>query len=372
MTQKTINNALFSRIFTRHIPLLDVRAPTEFEQGAFPSAHNIPLLDNIQRAKVGTCYKQEGSEKAIALGHQLISGKVRQDRLNTWKKFTQQYPNGYLYCARGGMRSHIVQNWLAEQGINYPLISGGYKTLRRYLLETLEYADKHFKFIVLAGPTGSGKTHFLHSIKSGYIDLEKLANHRGSTFGGFPEKQPSQVTFENNLAIELLKAKAKGINCLLLEDESKLIGRCFLPLSIQSLIKSSPILLLKGSINNRVSTVFNDYIVDDILAYKQKYGKITGFNTFTENFRQNLKRISKRLGGERYATTLKLLNSAVNLYQMSNNPEGFRPFVKYLLTEYYDPMYHYQLTTQSREPLACGNTHQLRQWVNENIANHTH
>lgn len=116
-------------------PLIDVRAPIEFEQGAMPGAINLPLMMDDERAAVGTYYKRQGADAALALGHRLVCGDIRQQRLEAWKAAYQRFPNGYLCCARGGQRSHIVQRWLKETGIDCPLIEGGYKALRQTAIQ---------------------------------------------------------------------------------------------------------------------------------------------------------------------------------------------------------------------------------------------
>lgn len=121
----------YRAILVADTPLIDVRAPIEFTQGAMPTAINLPLMNDEERAAVGTCYKRQGPEAALALGHKLVAGDERQRRLEAWRKACIQHPRGYLCCARGGQRSHIVQQWLHESGVDYPLIQGGYKALRQ-------------------------------------------------------------------------------------------------------------------------------------------------------------------------------------------------------------------------------------------------
>ncbi len=123
-------------------PLIDVRAPVEFQQGAMPGAINLPLMNDDERAAVGTCYKRQGPEAALALGHQLVCGETRQQRMKAWLNACRQNPAGYLCCARGGQRSHIVQQWLHESGTDYPLIQGGYKALRQAAIQLTEELGK--------------------------------------------------------------------------------------------------------------------------------------------------------------------------------------------------------------------------------------
>ena len=114
----------YRALFLSPTPMMDMRAPAEFTRGAFPSALSLPLMSDDERAQVGMCYKQQGQDAAIALGHELVSGDLKAQRLAQWKAFTQQHPQGYLYCFRGGLRSQTVQRWLREEGIDYPLITG--------------------------------------------------------------------------------------------------------------------------------------------------------------------------------------------------------------------------------------------------------
>ena len=126
----------FRHIFLNDVPMMDVRAPVEFGQGAFPGVVNHPLMNDDERQQVGTCYKQKGQDAAIALGHQLVSGATKQQRIEAWAGFAQAQPQGVLYCFRGGLRSQIVQQWLkSEAGIDYPRVIGGYKALRSFLID---------------------------------------------------------------------------------------------------------------------------------------------------------------------------------------------------------------------------------------------
>ena len=230
-----IDETEFARIFINDIPLLDVRAPIEFEHGAFPNATNIPLMTNSQREAVGTTFTEDGHDAAIVLGAKLVTKAERVQRKRAWAKFFDQHgsnnkqTNPYgaaLYCFRGGLRSQISQQWIMEEtGLQQPRIQGGYKALRRFLMDSIERiaADESIELVVLGGKTGSGKTRILHQL-SNAIDLEGLANHRGSAFGPTATPQPTQINFENCLAIELLKKEAAGCKKLILEDEALCVG----------------------------------------------------------------------------------------------------------------------------------------------------
>ena len=103
-----MNDALFHRLFSSRVPLIDVRAEVEFARGAFPTATNLPILADAEREKVGICYRLEGPDAAVALGHSLVSGQTRQDRIERWLRFLRQNPEAHLYCFRGGQRSAIA------------------------------------------------------------------------------------------------------------------------------------------------------------------------------------------------------------------------------------------------------------------------
>ena len=197
----------YRALFLADTPMMDMRAPVEFAAGAFPSALSLPLMTDDERAEVGICYKNNGQQAAIALGQQLVCGELRAQRLRGWSDFAERNPNGYLYCFRGGLRSQTVQSWLRQQGIDYPLVRGGYKAMRRFLLDEMEQSIAKADFVLISGKTGTGKTRVIGDL-SRSVDLEGLAGHRGSTFGQLPQEQPSQIQFENAVAIALMKLLA--------------------------------------------------------------------------------------------------------------------------------------------------------------------
>ena len=155
------NTEDYQRIFLQDIPMMDVRAAIEFDKGAFPNSQNIPILNDSQREAIGTRYKREGQDAAIALGLELATPEIREHRLQQWQKFANANPEGYLYCFRGGLRSRTTQAWLKEKGLDYPLVEGGYKSMRTYLLQQLELSLQQIPFVILTGFTGSGKTQVL-------------------------------------------------------------------------------------------------------------------------------------------------------------------------------------------------------------------
>lgn len=337
---------------------MDVRAPIEFNKGAFPNSINAPIMNDIERAKVGTCYKQKGHEEAVKLGHQLVRGKVREERTQGWIDFATNNPEGYLYCFRGGERSHLAQAWLKEAGIEYPLVTGGYKAMRTWLIEYLEESIAACHFVILGGKTGTGKTRLLHKFPE-HIDLEGIANHRGSSFGRRVGGQPSQIDFENNLAIQFLRFREQGLNSFLLEDESKLIGRCSLPQTLKDKMEQAPILLLEEDLETRVQITFEEYIDQNLKDNIALHGEELGFETFAQDLIASLGRISKRLGGLRHQELLDIMERALSDQRERGDSSLHREWIRILLNDYYDPMYEYQLGNKQGRIVARGNQHEL-------------
>ena len=152
-------------------PMIDLRAPVEFARGAFPGAHSLPLMSDEERAEVGICYKAHGQQAAIDLGHRLVAGAERERRMAAWLDFAQRHPRGYLYCFRGGLRSQTVQRWMREAGVDYPLILGGYKAMRRFLLDEFDRSLERADLVLVAGRTGTGKTRVIEALPRA-VDLE--------------------------------------------------------------------------------------------------------------------------------------------------------------------------------------------------------
>lgn len=347
----------YRQLFLRDLPLMDTRAPTEFARGAFPAAVSLPLMTDDERARVGTCYKQEGQAAAIALGHSLVQGSVKAERLAAWIAFARENPAGYLYCFRGGLRSQIVQQWLAEAGVHYPRIRCGYKAMRQYLLEELERCIDAAHIVLVSGRTGSGKTRVIQAL-SRSVDLEGLANHRGSTFGALLSPQPSQIDFENRLAIALMKRLAGDDKRVVLEDEGKLIGRLALPQSLRDRMQEAPLLELDIPLEERVTVVLEDYVVDLGQRYRDAFGD-TGPQQHRERLQADLARTRKRLGGERYQTVSSLMETAFDAQEGNGAIDGHRAWITLLLRDYYDPMYNYQMRQRSGERLMVGDREQV-------------
>ncbi|MDO6459522.1 tRNA 2-selenouridine(34) synthase MnmH [Granulosicoccaceae sp. 1_MG-2023] len=348
-------------------PLIDTRAPVEFAQGAFPGAVNLPLMSDDERAQVGTCYKQHGQAAAIELGRRLVTPALQQARVEAWADFARRHPHGYLYCFRGGLRSQISQQWLHEAGIDYPRIRGGYKAMRRFLLDSLEPLLQRLPLLIIAGSTGCGKTDLIRALPRA-VDLEGLAGHRGSSFGAVSAAQPPQIAFENALIIQLLKRDAAGPAPVPLEDEGRLIGRRDLPQPLLNRMKQAPVVLLEAPLERRIELALRDY-VSDLYARLRQQGMDheQAVTTLAGRHRQSLFRIRKRLGGERYQYAGKLLDIAVQQHLKHDLLSAYEPLIALLLTDYYDPMYHYQLRHHARTVLAKGDHDTLLAFISDHL-----
>jgi len=328
-------------IFLNDRPMMDTRAPIEFTKGAFPGVVNLPLMTDNERQRVGTCYKQQGQQAAIVLGHQLVSGAIKAERIQAWADFARAHPEGYLYCFRGGLRSQIVQQWLKDEaGIEYPRVGGGYKAMRTFLLDTLDQAVVQCDFVLLGGMTGTGKTDVLTRLNNG-LDLEGHANHRGSSFGKRASGQPSNIDFENRLTVDVLKKRARGIEQFVLEDESRMVGSCALPLPLYQGMQRFPMVWLEDSVQGRVERILRDYVVDLCAEFVAVYGD-QGFAQFSARLLGSLNNIGKRLGGERHQRLFGLMEAALAEQARSGAVDLHRDWIEGLLNEYYDPMYAFQ------------------------------
>lgn len=340
-------------IFLNDSPLLDVRAAVEFERGSFPTALNAPLMNDDERHEVGICYKEKGQDAAIELGHRLVSGELKKQRIAAWQRFVADHPDGYLFCFRGGLRSRLTQQWIQESGLDYPLIKGGYKALRRYLIDQLEERIAQSEFLIVSGRTGTGKTRVLNQLPNP-VDLEGLANHRGSSFGREVTPQPTQIDFENRLAVAMLKAHHQVGGPIYLEDESRLVGRCALPHSLRERMAQSSLLVLEQRMEERVRIIREDYVVKMAANYALRDGNEAGWHNFEDYLLSALDRIRKRLGGERHKTLRHSMLDALQNQRTTGDISGHDHWIQSLLENYYDPMYDYQLQQKAGRILVRG------------------
>lgn len=345
-------------------PLMDVRAPIEFREGAFPHTCNLPLMNDAERAAIGKRYKDAGQDEAILLGLNLVSGTNKTARIEVWRQFALAHPEGALFCFRGGLRSRISQQWLySETGIAYPRIAGGYKALRRYLLDELASLPQRYQAYVLSGRTGSGKTKFLNTLQQA-IDLEGLAQHRGSAFGAFVKPQPTQIDFENALTISLLQQLAQPFKHLVFEDESRSIGSLHLPDSLFFSLRAAPIVLLELSQAERLELTYQEYIPDMLQAFQEHLQRPEqAFEAFSQYLLTSLAKVQKRLGGVRYVQALSLMQEALAQQQRTGDSTLHQAWIEFLLKDYYDPMYDYQIAQKRERIMFSGKAAEVREFL---------
>ncbi len=355
----------YARLFLEERPLLDVRAPVEFAAGAFPRATNLPLLTDEERHLIGIRYKEGGQEAAVELGRELVDGVPRAERTARWAEFVRAHPEGVLYCFRGGMRSKIVQQWILEAtGIAYPRVKGGYKALRRFLIEELERSVGEIQPLVVGGRTGVGKTILINRLGDS-IDLEGLAWHRGSAFGRHATPQPTQVDFENRLSIALLRHLDKKGKRVILEDESKAIGSRHLPPVLYERMSGSPVVILEATLEERIQNSIREYVTQALQEYREEHGEEEGFDRWADYARNSLRRISRRLGSVRHREMASELDAAIEAMRKGASPDVHAGWISRLLTEYYDPMYDYQLEQKRERICHSGDMQSVIDYLNE-------
>ena len=262
-------------------PLVDVRSPSEFARGHWPGAVNLPLFSDDERAAVGTCYKQKGRGAAVHLGLNLTGPKLGwlADQL-------EQLRGGHpprIYCWRGGMRSASI-GWLAEQiDLNPNILQGGYKAYRRWAQALF---DLTWPLRLMGGRTGTGKTDLLLALERrgiAILDLEGMANHRGSSFGGLGlPAQPTTEHYENKLAEALDRQRLKPAPEIWVEAESIQVGCCRIPKGLFDQMKTAPVLEIQRSLDERVQQLVGVY-----------------GHQGAEGLAEATRRISRRLGPQR-------------------------------------------------------------------------
>lgn len=328
-------------------PILDVRSPSEYQQGHIPGSHSFPLFSDVERAHIGTVYKQQSRQEAIEMGLLFFQPKLELFISQAAHLLTSV---GKVLCWRGGMRSGFVARLLELMGYTTFSLQGGYKAYRRWTLQRLTHfpPPRSFSLFVLGGLTGSGKTDILQALQQRgeqVIDLEAIAKHRGSAFGGigFPQ-QPTQEQFENELA--LILERLDWSKPIWIEDESRLIGRCHIPPALYASMLQAPLFYVSCSLSDRLQRLLTQYGQ----APKQYLLEAT-------------QRIVKRLGGQ-------LSKEIQQFIEEEKNEQAFER-----LLSYYDKAYQYQISKRqviytiqedrlsSSEEWACALQHFYRQKI---------
>lgn len=241
----------------QELPVIDVRSPGEYEHAHIPGAVSIPLFDNEERAQVGTKYKQAGKDHAVLLGLELVGSKLT-DFVKQSKKLNPATKEVLVHCWRGGMRSGSFAWLLDTAGLTASTLVGGYKAYRNFVLSA--FAEPR-NLIILGGKTGSGKTDILKELaKQGeqIIDLEELAHHKGSSYGAIGQlPQPATEYFENKLFHNW--QTLNGSRRIWLEDESRNIGSCFIPMPLWEQMRAAPVAFIDVPKDIRVNRLVGEY-----------------------------------------------------------------------------------------------------------------
>lgn len=284
--------------------VLDVRSPSEYAQAHFPSAFSLPLFSDEERKQVGTSYKQESRKNAIKIGLDFFGGKMKAIVEEVEQHLKEKKDHTVLvYCWRGGMRSGAIAWLLDLYGFKVYVLEGGYKTFRNWVIDTY---SAPYSMRILSGYTGSGKTEILHALTplgEAIIDLEQIAGHKGSAFGGLGlPAQESSEQFENKLSLKLYELSQSPLrnNTIWLESESSRIGNVNLPHQFFNQMKAAPRLHIEIPFEARL-----DYVA-------------TGYGGFsTDLLIEAVQRIQKRLGGLETKNTIAFLeqNDVKNAFQ---------------------------------------------------------
>lgn len=310
----TLEQALTLR--DRGALFIDARTPAEFSEATIPGAVNVPIFDNEERARVGLLYKEEGKAAARRLGVDLVAPKIPAMVRQVEEALAGRRPPVVVFCWRGGMRSHALATFLELAGVPARQLAGGHKAFRAHVRHFFEEGEWG-PLLVLRGLTGVGKTRLLLRLREeGYpvIDLEGMASHRGSAFGGLglPE-QPSQKMFEALLWDELRRVPKDGY--ALAEGESRHIGRIYLPPRVHQALQLETTLWVNASLDYRTRIILDDYPARDELKAP---------------FARPLQLLRSRLGNQTVDRLLGLLHRG-----------EWEELVKELMVLYYDPLYEH-------------------------------
>jgi|SRR3989339_1108233 len=292
------------------VQFIDVRSPAEFEEDHIPGAINVPILDDNERAIVGTIYKQVSQEKAITEGRKFYEQKIPLI-LDAVKPYAQKIL--VVYCWRGGMRSEVVSTLFNTLKYSTLRLEGGYKSYRKYLMERLSTYDLKPKLIVLHGLTGCGKTQLIQKL-SPALDLEGLAQHRGSLYGALSLKPHSQKKFETLLLQQLDSLNSN--NYFFIEGESRKIGDVQIPEFLWKAMKKGIKVKVTRSLDLRAREAVKEYFIPQ---------NIDPICQITLSLQKIISRKNKQL--------------IVDLIKQNNYLDA----AKLLLTEYYDQLYSYSL-----------------------------
>ena len=240
--------------------IIDARTPAEYAEDHIPGAISAPVLDDAQRAEVGTLYKQASPFDAKKLGAALVAKNVAEHIEKHFGRKPKDW-KPLVYCWRGGKRSGAMAHILREVGWDAKTLEGGYRAYRRWAVSQLEVLPLSFQFTVIHGPTGSGKSRLLNSLRRAgaqVLDLEELAAHRGSVLGNLPGRpQPAQKMFDSLLLQQL--GALDAARPVFVEGESKKIGQLHVPDALIARMRAAECVVLETDLDTRVSLLLDEY-----------------------------------------------------------------------------------------------------------------
>ncbi len=339
-------------------PSIDLRSPKEFKKGTIPNSVNLPILNDDEYHEIGKTFRSKGRKAAIDLGYKIISDVKKAERIESWIKYINSHDNCFIFCFRGGLRSKIAYNWIKQEGVSVERLEFGYKNYRQNVLMMHQDIKNYMeRWIILGGYTGSGKTDLIKNYKQS-IDLEFIANHRGSAFGKVGGEQPSQSNFESLVSEQyLLKQNSEF---LLMEDESRFIGRAQLPGKWYDKMQSSEIILLESDLETRATNIYFNYVKNPGKS-KLKMIELQSY------YLSALGKIRKRLGDNNYKTIKNTLNNAFD-----NNEKKFHiMWIEVLLEKYYDKMYQYKLNLRKKQIIFRGKDSDCNEFISSLVTNNT-
>ncbi|MBM7613726.1 tRNA 2-selenouridine(34) synthase MnmH [Alkaliphilus hydrothermalis] len=299
--------------------IIDVRSPLEYEEGTIEGAINIPLLNNDERAEIGTLYKQQGPQVAKVRGLEIVSPKlpsIYKQLLELSRKDCKLI----IFCAKGGLRSATFVSFFKVLGLELYQLDGGFKAYRNYLLNYLRDIHKHHQFIVLHGFTGVGKTEVLKLLEErgvAVVNLEDLASNKGSVFGATIEDSHrlTQKSFESALLKQLVDIKERYI---VVESESKRLGRIIIPNEVFDAMTNGKHILLEASVEERVKRLVVDYVEN--------------IENPDELLIKSIGHLKKRIGSKK-----------VQQYHQWIAEKKYNLIAEELVLEYYDPLYQHSV-----------------------------